>query len=76
MPAHCIVICLPFLAINQPLLLHPPAIAAQDIDFSVGRRADEERYDLDVGQRVLVSVPPERMMAFDYPDIDGTAVAV
>ncbi len=46
----------------------------QDIDFSVPRRQDEEQYDLDVGQRVYVSVPPERMMGFDYAEVDGSAV--
>ena len=46
----------------------------QDIDFSVPRRQDEEQYDLDVGQRVFVSVPTDRMMGFDYSEVDGSAV--
>lgn len=37
---------------------------------------DEESYDLDVGQRVLVSVDPQRMMAFSYDEIDATASVV
>ncbi|PRW59185.1 sulfate ABC transporter ATP-binding isoform B [Chlorella sorokiniana] len=45
-----------------------------DIDFTVPRRQDEEQFDLDVGQRVYVSVPPERMMGFDYSEVDGSAV--
>lgn len=52
----------------------PLSPAPQDIDFSVPRRQDEEQYDLDVGQRVYVSVPPERMMGFDYSEVDGSAV--
>lgn len=47
---------------------------SQDVDFAVGRRLDEERYDMDVGQRVFVEVPASRLMGFDYPDLDGTAV--
>lgn len=38
------------------------------------RRQDEEQYDLDVGQRVFVSVPTDRMMGFDYAEVDGSAV--
>lgn len=45
----------------------------QDVDLTVSRKVDEERFDLDVGQRVFVSVPVERMMGFDWPEIDGTA---
>lgn len=45
----------------------------QDVDFSVSGREDEARYDLEVGQRVLVSLDPARMMAFAYDEIDGTA---
>lgn len=45
-----------------------------DVDFVVGRRLDEERYDMDVGQRVFVEAPPSRLMGFDYPELDGTAV--
>ena len=52
-----------------------PLPAAQDVDFAVGRLADEASYDLDVGQRVFVEVPPTAMMAFDYPDIDASASA-
>ena len=55
----------------------PPSLlpSAQDVDFAVGRLADEASYDLDVGQRVFVEVPPAVMMAFDYPDIDASAAA-
>ena len=53
----------------SPPLLPPP----QEIDFPVPREQDATRYDLDVGQRVFVAAPLHRVMAFDYPDIDGTA---
>ena len=60
---------------NAPLPPLPYAPTAQDVDFAVGRLADEASYDLDVGQRVFVEVPPAAMMAFDYPDIDASASA-
>lgn len=54
--------------------LPPRPAPPQDVDFVVGRRLDEERYDMDVGQRVFVEAPPSRLMGFDYPELDGTAV--
>ena len=57
---------------RPPLPTRPPA-ARQDVDFSVTGREDAARYDLDVGQRVLVSCDPLDMMAFAYDEIDGTA---
>lgn len=47
-----------------------------EVDFAATRQQDELLYDLDVGQRVFVEVPPAAMMGFDYPDIDGTAVTI
>lgn len=43
------------------------------MDFAVPRRVDEQHYDMDVGQRVFVEVPPARMMGFDYSELDATA---
>jgi hypothetical protein len=44
--------------------------------LTVPRRLDEERYDLDVGQRVFVEVPPAKMMAFDFHEIDSMPGAI
>lgn len=60
---------------TRPPAARPPA-ARQDVDFSVTGREDAARYDLDVGQRVLVSCDPLDMMAFAYDEIDGTAAVV
>ncbi len=44
--------------------------------MTVSRKADEQWYDLDVGQRVFLQVPPAKMMGFDYPDIDATSLGI
>lgn len=50
--------------------------ALQDIDLTVPRRLDDERYDLDVGQRVFVEVALANMMAFDFHEIDSMPGAI
>ncbi len=52
------------------------AFYPQDVDVTVSRKADEQWYDLDVGQRVFLQVPPAKMMGFDYPDIDATSLGI
>ncbi|EFN57811.1 hypothetical protein CHLNCDRAFT_143202 [Chlorella variabilis] len=47
-----------------------------DVDLTVSRKVDEEVYDLGVGQRVFVQVPPAKMMGFDYSDIDATSAGI
>ena len=67
-------------AASKATRAHPPTAPAlptlQDVEFPVPRRVDEAQYDLDVGGRVFVSVPTDRMMAFDYSEIDGTAAVL
>lgn len=48
----------------------------QDVDLTVSRQVDEERYDFDVGQRVFVDVSPEQMMGFDWHEISTGATDV
>ncbi|KAI3438825.1 hypothetical protein D9Q98_001242 [Chlorella vulgaris] len=47
-----------------------------DVDLTVSRQVDEERYDFDVGQRVFVDVSPEQMMGFDWHEISTGATDV
>ncbi|PSC76396.1 sulfate ABC transporter ATP-binding [Micractinium conductrix] len=47
-----------------------------DIDIAVSRRVDEQQYDMEVGQRVLVGIQPSRMMGFDYSELDASASVV
>lgn len=53
-----------------------PCSLVQDVDLTVSRKVDEEVYDLGVGQRVFVQVPPAKMMGFDYSDIDATSAGI
>lgn len=45
-----------------------------ELEWGVSRAVDAESYDLDVGQRVYTRIDPERMMAFDYSDLDTSAL--
>jgi hypothetical protein len=51
--------------------LHLCAACVQTVEYLVTRDQDERQYNLDVGTRVLVYVPPDAIMGFNLDEIDS-----
>jgi sulfate transport system ATP-binding protein len=45
--------------------------ALQTVEYLVSRDQDERQFNLDVGTRVLVYVPPDAIMGFNLDEIDS-----
>jgi len=42
-----------------------------EVEVGVGREEDVEKYDLDIGQRVAIKADPEKMMAFNFEELEN-----
>ena len=49
----------------------PPPSGLQVVDFPVTRAEDDKQYNLGIGRRVYVQIPPHCMMGFSPDDVDS-----